>query len=84
MLLLANNHIMDYGPDALEATLNIARENGFDTIGAGLNFTDAYKLLVKEFDDVKIGMINACEAQFGVMDHFNRPTKAGYAWINHR
>jgi len=83
LLLLANNHIMDYGPDALEATLNIARENGFDTIGAGLNFTDAYKPLVKEFDDVKIGMINACEAQFGVMDHFNRPTKAGYAWINH-
>jgi len=28
-------------------------------------------------------MINACEAQFGVIDLFKRTTKAGYAWINH-
>ncbi len=83
MLLLANNHIMDYGCDALEATLRIARENDFDTIGAGLNNMEAYKPLIKELDGVKIGMINACEAQFGVIDYFDRCTKAGYAWINH-
>jgi len=28
-------------------------------------------------------MINACEAQFGVIDHNSSPEQAGYAWINH-
>jgi poly-gamma-glutamate capsule biosynthesis protein CapA/YwtB (metallophosphatase superfamily) len=27
-------------------------------------------------------MINACEANFGLIDGFNREEKAGYAWIN--
>ena len=83
LLLLANNHIMDFGAEGLAATLAYAKKVGIDTLGAGLDANSAYKPLIKEFGDIKIGMINACEAQFGVIDHFERLEKAGYAWINH-
>jgi len=83
LLLLANNHIMDFGKDALEATLERAGKSGLDVIGAGLDRESAYSPLVKEIDGVKIGMINAGEAQFGVLDFEDRPTDAGYAWVNH-
>ncbi|MEI8616633.1 hypothetical protein P4S63_01315 [Pseudoalteromonas sp. B193] len=31
---------------------------------------------------MKIGIINACEAQFGVINDFDRVTEAGFAWVN--
>jgi len=83
LLLLANNHIMDYGTTALKATLAYSKENELDTIGAGLNASQAYKPFIKTIKGIKVGMINAGEAQFGVIDLFNRKEKAGYAWINH-
>ena len=83
LLLLANNHMMDYGEKALAATLTIAEKAKIETIGAGLNAEYAYKPIVKEINGIIFGMINACEAQFGVIDYFDRKNNAGYAWINH-
>lgn len=83
LLLLANNHIMDFGAEGLSATLSYAQKEKMDTLGAGLDAVAAYKPLIKEIHGVKIGMVNACEAQFGVLDHFERTNSAGYAWINH-
>lgn len=83
-LLLANNHIMDFGIEGLVATLDFAQIVKVDTLGAGLNAKAAYKPIIREINDLKIGMINGCEAQFGVIDHFERSNNAGYAWINHR
>lgn len=83
LLLLANNHIMDFGPEGLSATLDAAQKVRLDTIGAGLDDEQAYAPLIREINRLKIGMINACEAQFGVIDHFDRKQQAGYAWINH-
>jgi len=83
LLLLANNHIMDFGEEGLAATIDHAKEAGVETIGAGLNAKAAYAPIIKEFDSLKIGIINACEAQFGVIDYFERPHNAGYAWVNH-
>lgn len=83
LLLLANNHIFDYGKKGLVATLDAANKAGVDTLGAGVDQDSAYAPLIKEIDDIKIGIVNACEAQFGVIDHFDREEKAGYAWINH-
>lgn len=83
LLLLANNHMLDYGKEGLAATLGVAREVGIDTIGADVDEKTAYKSVIKKIDDLDIGIINACEAQFGVIDHFEREEKAGYAWINH-
>ena len=83
LLLLGNNHIMDLGSEALVATMDRAKASGLETIGAGLNADAAYKPLIKDFDGLRIGLLNACEAQFGVIDYFERSYSAGYAWINH-
>jgi len=83
LLLLANNHILDYGCDGLLGTITTAQQAGLDTIGAGLSADTAYQPLIKNIEKLKIGIINACEAQFGVIDHFDRNEKSGYAWINH-
>ncbi|MDD4881783.1 MAG: CapA family protein [Gallionellaceae bacterium] len=83
LLLLANNHIMDFGPEALAATISQAESSGLDTLGAGLDAERAYRPLVKQINGLTLALINAGEAQFGVIDHFKRPDTAGYAWINH-
>ena len=83
LLLLANNHILDYGPDGLTGTMNLAKENQLDTTGAGANMMEAYSPLIKEINGLQIGIINACEAQFGVINNFEKVNASGYAWINH-
>lgn len=83
LLLLANNHVFDYGKEGLVATLSVANSVGVETLGAGVDESSAYAPLIKKIGDIKVGIVNACEAQFGVIDHFNREEKAGYSWINH-
>ncbi|RKR03388.1 capsule synthesis protein PGA_cap [Kushneria sinocarnis] len=83
LMLLANNHIMDYGEPALQATLEEIRRLELDSLGAGPDADSAYRPLIRRVGDVTVGMLNACEAQFGVLD-FNTPSdQAGYAWLNH-
>lgn len=84
LLLLANNHIKDFGRDGLAATIAEIERNGLEYLGAGLTFHDAYKPLIKEINGLRIGFINACEAQFGVLDGYEDDNSSGYAWINHR
>ncbi|WP_213609032.1 CapA family protein [Pseudoalteromonas sp.] len=83
LALLANNHMLDFGKDGLQATIDEAQRVGLDTVGAGIDEREAYKPLIKKIGDITIGIINACEAQFGVIDYFKRSESAGYAWINH-
>lgn len=78
---IANNHIMDYGIEALSNTKKLLQQHGFKTFGAGSNFDDVYKPLVIEQNTEKIAIFNLCQAEFGVMK--NAGVKAGYAWINH-
>lgn len=83
LLLLANNHVMDYGREALAMTMQLAASFGLDCTGAALSLEEAYKPKIIEIDNLKIGIVNACEAQFGVLDYSSSET-SGYAWINHR
>lgn len=82
LLLLANNHILDYGEEALVATLKKAEENQLDTIGAGIDAKTAFSPLVKIIKGVKIGIINAGEDQHGAITSQVDAPIAGYAWIN--
>lgn len=80
---LANNHILDYGCDSLAYTINILNQNKIKTFGAGLSFEEAYKTLVLENKDEKICIINACQAEFGVLKYKQDiSSNGGYAWIN--
>ena len=83
LLLLANNHMLDYGRAGLEATIREIADQQLDAIGAGLSYEEAYQPLRKTIGGLTIGFINACEAQFGVMDRVRPEGRAGYAWINH-
>src|SRR5699024_9323102 len=55
LLCMANNHIYDYGLTGLKQTKELALAKGLDTLGAGLNFDDAYSPLIKEINKIKIG-----------------------------
>ena len=43
---ICNNHIMDAGPFGIESTLKIAKANGVQTIGAGMNIDEARKPVI--------------------------------------
>jgi len=81
-ILLANNHVMDFGLDGLNATIDAAQAAQLDTLGAGRTAGVAYTPLVREVGGVRVGIVNACEAQFGVLDFFSDDASPGYAWIN--
>ena len=82
LLLLANNHIFDFGEKGLLDTITYAKKNDLDVVGAGLNYTEAYKSKIIKIKDLRICIINACELQFGAITDISAE-KAGYAWINH-
>jgi len=83
LLLLANNHILDYGKCGLEATIKQIESHQLEYAGADLTFNKAYRPLIKKIKGYTVGVINAAEAQFGVLDYFRTENQAGYAWINH-
>lgn len=83
LLLLANNHMYDYGSQGLRDTISLAKKHKLDFTGAGSSFKEAYTPFIKVFNGLKIGFVNASEAQFGVLDGNNLNQVSGYAWINH-
>jgi poly-gamma-glutamate synthesis protein (capsule biosynthesis protein) len=65
---LANNHIMDYGPDALEETLEVCNKAGIATCGAGLNINEAVKPFYIEKQGLCIAIIAVAEHEFNIAD----------------
>ena len=57
VLSIANNHILDYGRDALIDTIQILEANGIEPIGGGLNHKLAHEPVVKTVDGVKIAYL---------------------------
>lgn len=82
-LTLANNHIMDQGLQGYEKTVSVLKDD-FQIFGAGA-WEDAYKLTVIEKDGLKVGLLNFCELQFGMLsDEWMQGADAtGCAWVNH-
>lgn len=60
---MANNHIMDYGPDSLRRTLEVLQEAGLRTVGAGLTGEEAAKPLLLEVEGVTVAIINCGEGE---------------------
>ena len=60
---LANNHITDCGRDGVESTLRYAAENNVQTVGAGLDITQAMKPVIIENDGADIGIIAVTEEE---------------------
>lgn len=79
LLLMANNHIADYGEESLMYTLTEANRVGLKYVGAGFNYNDVYCPEVVCIDGTKIGILNLCEAHPHY--YYNCSQRYGYAWI---
>lgn len=66
VVTLANNHILDYGFDGINATLNGCLKNGILTTGAGKNIKEASKPVIIEKKGIRIALINFCEHEFSI------------------
>lgn len=60
---LANNHAYDYGPEALEDTLDTLRETGISYVGAGRNISEARKPVYYIVGDIKIAFVSATQIE---------------------
>lgn len=79
---LANNHIYDYGETAFKNTICKLERNGIEFLGAGTSFEESYRPRILKKDNVKIGLLAACENEFGC--HFDDSLlRSGYAWLFH-
>jgi len=81
VISLANNHMVDYGQEALIATMK-----AFKTailIGAG-DWDEAYQVKRVEIDGICIGFIALAQCEFGILnDNWGSNNLLGSAWINH-
>lgn len=51
---LANNHVMDYGPEGLLDTMSALDQTGIKRMGAGKDSEEAYKPVIMEKNGIKI------------------------------
>jgi hypothetical protein len=58
---LANNHVMDEGVEALEATIRHLNAAKIQTFGAGMNLEDAWRPAVMEVNGMKIGFLGCVD-----------------------
>ena len=56
---LANNHVLDYGADALLDTFDTLDSSGIDYMGAGADLSRASALITKEVHGVTFGFLSA-------------------------
>jgi poly-gamma-glutamate synthesis protein (capsule biosynthesis protein) len=57
VLSMANNHIGDWGRLALEDTITLGKEQGFEMVGGGIGYEDAIKPEIHEVKGLKVGYI---------------------------
>lgn len=81
MMLLANNHITDYGPNQLRYTISQLKKNGLSYLGAGFSWEETYSPLIVQIKQFKFGFFNICEAQVGHMTSNHQ--SYGYAWMSY-
>ena len=65
-LTLANNHLKDYGAIGVIDTIEQCREQGFMTVGAGVNIEKARRTLVLKDRQISLGIINVCEHESSI------------------
>lgn len=61
---LANNHILDYGTQGLESTLQACSKNNIATVGVGKNLKDAGSHLIIKQNGYRIAVVNFCENEW--------------------
>ncbi|HOQ98667.1 MAG TPA: CapA family protein [Anaerolineae bacterium] len=75
VLGLANNHALDYGPEALAETAARLHGAGIDPVGAGANAEAARKAVIRGVNGLRLAFL-ACNA---VPDPDDNPSDSGWA-----
>lgn len=78
---VANNHIMDFGPDALEDTIAVLQEHGIAYAGAGRNLAEARRPALLERKGLRIAVLaynNTFPLEFNAAP--DRPGTARGVW----
>lgn len=65
ILVLANNHLMDFGAAGLCGTRRVAVEKGWRVVGADSTLSGAQAPLIFDHDGLRIAIIARSERQFG-------------------
>ena len=63
LVTLANNHVYDYGPEALHETCDLLTQANIDYIGGGHDISDAKRAVYYEVNGLKIGFVAASNAE---------------------
>ena len=66
VVLLANNHIFDYGEDGLKDTMEILDKNEIKYTGIIKDYNQKVEDVILEKNGLKIGIYNVCENEFSV------------------
>ena len=79
VLSLANNHMLDYGRDALEDTMNTLKTNNIDYVGAGFNEKESFSLRIKKIKNIKIGFMAFTD--LGPSNWRANEENSGMSWV---
>jgi len=63
---LANNHILDHGPEGLASTIRACEEAGIATFGAGENREAARRMLIRSMGGLRVGLIGMAEHEWSI------------------
>ena len=63
-VMLANNHVFDFGIQGLQNTMDNLERVGLPYTGIGENDTESRKPYIIEQDSSKVGFINVCEHEY--------------------
>lgn len=77
VILLANNHMMDFGEEGCKATMDAFKD--VVTVGAGSS-EEAYCVKVVEKDGKRIGFLALCQYEFGILES-KQEKGCGVAWV---
>lgn len=86
LVSLANNHTLDYGPDALAQTLDALRAQGVQPVGAGMNAEEAYQPVFIEADGLRVAFLAFTDVSTIDYDYLAweaGPDTPGIAWAHH-
>ena len=85
LVSLSNNHILDYGPLALEDTLAELSAAAVQTIGAGMDDTEAYQPVFFEVNGLRIAFLaftDVSTVDYGYLAWEAGPAQPGIAWAH--
>ena len=66
VLILANNHLMDYGEIGYKETQQLIQKDQWLYAGAGSSKRQAFEPAILDWGDKKVGVLARCEVQYGI------------------